>query len=253
MRSLRARALDLAHAGGWVTLAGIATALIAVVVVLFSREWGRGPGNPEPLHATFSQITSQSGLEWFPSLSPDGKWVAYGGDSTGNRDIYLQSVTGQTAINLTADSIDDDDQPAFSPDGERIAFRSSRDGGGVFVMGRTGEAVRRVTRAGFKPTWSPDGSEIALTSENADLDPQNTLGLSALWVVNVASGERRQLRQCRRCAPQLVAAWTSNRVHDERSKIGEHAAGHLDRRSVGRPSGRGYDRWSAELESCLVS
>ena len=193
MRSLRARALDLAHAGGWVTLAGIATALIAVVVVLFSRGWGRGPGNPEPLHATFSQITSQSGLEWFPSLSPDGKWVMYGGDGTGNRDIYLQSVTGQTAINLTADSIDDDDQPAFSPDGERIAFRSSRDGGGVFVMGRTGEAVRRVTRAGFKPTWSPDGSEIALTSENADLDPQNTLGLSALWVVNVASGERRQL------------------------------------------------------------
>ena len=188
-----ARAFDLARAGGWVALAGIVTALMAVVVVLFWRGWGRGPGTREPLHATFSQITSQSGLEWFPSLSPDGKWVVYGGDGTGNRDIYLQSATGQTPINLTADSTDDDDQPAFSPDGERIAFRSSRDGGGVFVMGRTGEAVRRVTRAGFRPTWSPDGSEIAITSENADLDPQNTLGLSALWVVKVASGERRQL------------------------------------------------------------
>jgi hypothetical protein len=40
--------------------------------------------------------------------------------------------------NLTRISDDDDDQPAFSPDGERIAFRSSR-GGGIFVMGRTGE------------------------------------------------------------------------------------------------------------------
>jgi len=31
------------------------------------------------------------------------------------------------------------------------------------------------------------------TSENADLDPQNTLGLSSLWAVNVMSGEERQL------------------------------------------------------------
>src|SRR5213078_3080654 len=88
------------------------------------------PASPEPAQPTFTQITSQSGLEWFPSLSPDGKWVVYGGDTEGNRDIFLQSTTGQTPINLTADSIDDDDQPAFSPDGERIAFRSSRDRGG---------------------------------------------------------------------------------------------------------------------------
>jgi Tol biopolymer transport system component len=126
-------------------------------------------------------------------LSPDGKWIVYGGDGEGNRDIFLQSTTGQTPINLTADSMDDDDQPAFSPDGERIAFRSSRDGGGIFMMGRTGEAVRRLTRRGFKPAWSPDGREIAFTSENADLDPQNTLGLSSLWAVNVMSGEERQI------------------------------------------------------------
>src|SRR5206468_11246570 len=133
------------------------------------------------------------GVEWFPSFAPDGKWIVYSGQQSGNRDIYLQSVGGQTAINLTKDSPADDDQPAFSPDGERIAFRSSRDGGGVFVMGRTGEAVRRLTRHGFKPAWSPDAREIVVTSENADLDPQNTLGLSSLWVVNVMSGEERPL------------------------------------------------------------
>ena len=91
----------------------------------------------------------------------DGTWVAYAGDATGNRDIYLQSVTGQTPINLTQNSQADDDQPAFSPDGNLIAFRSARDGGGLFVMGRTGEAVRRITRAGFNPAWSPDGRQIA--------------------------------------------------------------------------------------------
>jgi Tol biopolymer transport system component len=151
------------------------------------------PPPPEVLHPTFTQITSQSGLEWFPSLSPDGKWVVYGGDTEGNRDIILQSTTGQTPINLTPDSASDDDQPAFSPDGERIAFRSSRDGGGIFVMGRTGEAVRRLTRRGFRPTWAPGGRELAFTSENGDLDPQNTLGLSSLWAVDVASGEERQV------------------------------------------------------------
>lgn len=87
----------------------------------------------------FSQLTSAPGIEWFPSLSPDGRWVVYAGEGSGNRDIYLQSVTGQTPINLTSDSSADDNQPVFSPDGERIAFRSSREGGGIFVMGRTGE------------------------------------------------------------------------------------------------------------------
>src|SRR5205085_1824646 len=111
------------------------------------------------IRATFSQLTSAPGVEWFPSLSPDAKWIIYAGDSSGNRDIYLQSVTGQNPINLTRESVEDDDQPAFSPDGEQIAFRSARDGGGIFIMGRTGEAVRRVTREGFRPAWSPDGTQ----------------------------------------------------------------------------------------------
>ena len=166
---------------------------VALSVGVLWKTWGVRPQTSEPVQPTFTQITAQSGLEWFPSLSPDGKWVVYGGDAEGNRDIFLQSTTGQTPIDLTADSPDDDDQPAFSPDGERIAFQSSRAGGGIFVMGRTGEAVRRLTRRGFKPTWSPEGREIAFTTENADLDPQNTVGLSSLWVVNATSGEERQL------------------------------------------------------------
>ena len=188
--------------GGWFELsrkqrlAAVVGVVMASTALLAGLLWrtGRLPeAVRERPHPTFTQITSQSGLEWFPSLSPDGKWVVYGGDSNGNRDIFLQSTTGQTPINLTSDSADDEDQPAFSPDGERIAFRSSREGGGIFLMGRTGEAVRRLTRRGFRPTWSPDGRDITFTSENADLDPQNTLGLSSLWVVNVATGEERRL------------------------------------------------------------
>ena len=192
-RRLRGGLVDFGRDRRMAAVAVITVLAIGLVAALFWQTWRARPPAREVLHPAFTQITSQSGLEWFPSLSPDGKWVVFGGDTGGNRDIFLQSTTGQTPINLTADSTDDDDQPAFSPDGERIAFRSSRDGGGLFVMGRTGEAVRRLTRRGFKPTWSPEGREIAFTTENADLDPQNTLGLSPLWVVDVTSGQERQL------------------------------------------------------------
>ena len=192
-RSFVGRLGDLASVHRLAVVGGLVGVSAVLGMGLLWKTWSVRPQTSEPLQPTFTQITSQSGLEWFPSLSPDGKWVVYGGDAEGNRRIFLQSTTGQTPIDLTADSPDDDDQPAFSPDGERIAFRSSRAGGGIFVMGRTGEAVRRLTRRGFKPTWSPEGREIAFTTENADLDPQNTVGLSSLWAVNVASGEERQL------------------------------------------------------------
>ncbi|HTS38883.1 MAG TPA: protein kinase [Candidatus Solibacter sp.] len=148
---------------------------------------------PVHLNLAFSKLTSQSGVEWFPSLSPDGKWVVYSGGSSGSRQIYLQSIRGQTPLDLSRDTTVDDDQPAFSPDGEQIAFCSSRDGGGIFVMGRTGEAIRRITHMGFHPSWSPDGTQLAFTTENVELYPQNAVGESGLWVVKVSTGEMRRL------------------------------------------------------------
>ncbi len=146
-----------------------------------------------PLQATFTQVTALPGVEQFPTLSPDGQWIAFSGVGPAGLDIFLQSASGQIAINLTADSSSDDDQPAFSPDGQRIAFRSSREGGGIFVMGRTGEAVRRVTRTGFNPSWSPDGTLLAYATERVGLMPLNWESVSELWVVPVEGGEARRL------------------------------------------------------------
>jgi eukaryotic-like serine/threonine-protein kinase len=173
--------------------AAVVSALLIVAAVGFWRGRRSAPALVAPVKTEFAQLTAHAGVEWFPSLSPDGKWIVYAADGEGPRHIYLQSVTGQARIDLTKDSTWDEDQPAFSPDGERIAFRSSRDGGGLFVMGRTGEAVKRVTRRGFKPAWSPDGTQLAFSTENVQLNPQNAGGRSEVWTVKIATGEMQRI------------------------------------------------------------
>jgi hypothetical protein len=87
-----------------------------------------------PLQAAFTQLTSQTAQEQGASLSPDGQYIAYAGNADGNWDIYVQRVGGQNPMNLTKDSPTDDYSPAFSPDGKQIAFRSDRQGGGIFEL-----------------------------------------------------------------------------------------------------------------------
>jgi len=170
---------------GVLVVAGAATLAARYLGVL-------SPGGP-PVIGSVSKLTSESGVELYPSLSPDGKWIVYAGDQSGNKDIYRRAVGYLNAIDLTKDTPEDDDQPAFSPDGERIAFRSERDGGGIFVMGPTGEAVRRVTNLGYRPTWKPDGTELAFVTEDVPLMPQNIFGASELMVADVRSGKLRSL------------------------------------------------------------
>jgi len=186
----------------WTRRLALAAGLVAIVAaagwyLVAGRDGASRRTQSVALRFRTDRLSAHSGVEQFPSLLPDGKWVLYSGEETGNRDIYLLSTSGQNPINLTKDSPADDDEPAASPDGERIAFRSSRDGGGIFVMGRTGEGVRRVTPPGvsaaYNPTWSPDGTEIAYATEDVQLTPLNWEGRTGLWVVNVSTGTQRSL------------------------------------------------------------
>ncbi len=149
------------------------------------------PASAESKAFTLRRLTELPGLEGQPDLSPDGRQVVYSSAASGNLDIFVMRSDGGRAINITADSAADDEQAAFSPNGERLVFRSSRDGGGLFLMGATGESVRRLTDEGFDPAWSPDGLQVAYSVE-AVLDPYARYGVAALWIVNVATGEKRQ-------------------------------------------------------------
>lgn len=146
---------------------------------------------PDWSRATHIQLTDQPGTEFHPSLAPDGKSFVYAGGDRGNLDLFLQRVGGKNPVNLTKDSPADDTEPVFSPDGEHIAFRSSREPRGIYVMEATGENVRRVAAGGFNPSWSPDGQEIVFSE--AGQDSPSVRVSSALWIVNAVTGAKRLL------------------------------------------------------------
>ncbi|CAN5724299.1 hypothetical protein BH18ACI5_BH18ACI5_15020 [soil metagenome] len=146
-----------------------------------------------PQVESFTQVTDQAGTEMMPTLSPDGKSLVYSKTVGSDTDLYLLRIGSRTPVRLTTDNPTEDVDPAFSPDGEQIAFRTGRDGGGVFVMTASGESVRRLTDFGFSPSWSPDGSEIVV-SPIGFLSPTalfaSTQGMS---IVNLKSGKVRPL------------------------------------------------------------
>jgi hypothetical protein len=76
--------------------------------------------------------------------------------------------------------------PDFSPDGSSIAYISGCEGGGIFVMGATGESKRRLTDFGTAPAWSPDGRLIAFSGSDA---PEKR----GLWIADAATGATKRL------------------------------------------------------------
>jgi serine/threonine protein kinase len=178
-------------------LLGVAVIVfIAFVALRFNRqsETPKREGARNSLgKPSFTKLTSQSGEEIHPSLSPDGKTFLYASRESGNMDIYLQRVGEQTSANLTKDSKANETQPAFSNDGSKIAFAFSDPKGGVFVMDASGKSRRRLTDFGYNPAWSPDDEEIVFATDRVDALDARSIIPSELWIVNVATGEKRSL------------------------------------------------------------
>src|SRR5439155_21699088 len=87
--------------------------------------------------------------------------IAFVSTRTGNYDIYTMNADGSGQTALTNDTAIDL-FPAWSPDGKKIAFDSTRGGGSggdIWTMDADGSGMTRVTAIGGvgKPTWSPDG------------------------------------------------------------------------------------------------
>jgi Tol biopolymer transport system component len=139
-------------------------------------------------------ILSESGVQsYFPSLSPDGRKIAFTSDRDGNLEVYVMNSDGghvrritdiqhdptreedEAGLNTCADSLDNgddgvadasdrdcfamDEYPTWSPDGQWIAFHSDRDGDfDIYIVRPDGSDLRQLTDNDdndMQPSWSP--------------------------------------------------------------------------------------------------
>lgn len=129
-------------------------------------------------------ITTSKKTSFNATLSPGGSELIY--NLSGQ--LYRKDIASGVEQKI-AHSSGRSDWPAWSPDGQRIAFASSRKRDfDLYVTDRNGENMRQVTNAiglDIRPAWSPDGQRLAFTS-NRDRNYE-------IYVVNVDGSNVRRL------------------------------------------------------------
>lgn len=131
-----------------------------------------------------TQLTSGIGVA-NPAFSPDGRKIAFTsfhdvieGGGIPNRiqvseidilniaDKHITPITGPPSASVY------DDDPAWSPDGRKLAFDSSRPSGtGIYIMNANGTGITPLgigAAGGKNPAFSSDGRKIAFVSARAD-------------------------------------------------------------------------------------
>jgi TolB protein len=94
-------------------------------------------------------LTQGSSQDREPVYSPDGEWILFASNRSGNLDLWEVS-TKTNALRRITDNPADDWDPAFTPDGKNILWSSNRSGHLEIWMGNAdGSGGRQVTNDGF--------------------------------------------------------------------------------------------------------
>ena len=126
----------------------------------------------------------------FVDVSPDGETLVF--DMLG--DIYSMPIEGGEVTALTS-GIEWNFQPAFSPDGQRIAFISDRDGNdNLWLMDLDGSNLLQVTRETqhnlHNPAWTPDGQWLAARKGTVS---RRSIPSGEIWLYHVNGGSGVEL------------------------------------------------------------
>jgi Tol biopolymer transport system component/DNA-binding winged helix-turn-helix (wHTH) protein len=158
---------------------------IAVALLAFRDRVPAGPANPAG--PSLRRLTTGSQSYSFPSISPDGRTVAYSSDLTGAMEIYTTGFTpGGRETALTNDG-GHNMYAEWSPDGQWIAYHS-RKKGGIWIVPSGGGSARQVVNFGSQPAWTPDGQRLVFTSDAGGMAAQ-----SILWIVRSDGTDPRPL------------------------------------------------------------
>jgi Tol biopolymer transport system component len=160
--------------------------------IAFSDYYTDPSGNNEiyaidPAGTGLVRLTNDAAFDFEPAWSPNGRKIAFASNRAApgtcanvgpacNYDIYVMNADGSGLVRLTT-SLANDRNPAWSPDGSRIVFTSTRDQQGdppfsqpdqfnseLYVMNADGSGQTRITDyegVDTDPAWSPDGGRIA--------------------------------------------------------------------------------------------
>ncbi len=109
-------------------------------------------------------LTNTSGVaERDPAWSPDGKWIAYFSDESGEYALHLRDQTGMGEVKKIALEPTFYYSPTWSPDSKKIAYSDKR-GNLWYLEIENGKAIKIDTSRrgnGFNQSWSPDSRWVS--------------------------------------------------------------------------------------------
>ncbi|MEP6989946.1 MAG: protein kinase, partial [bacterium] len=147
--------------------AAVALAVVGGLFLLYRRQQ---PSTSPLVIGTASQATTDDGLEIQPSLSPDGRFVAYAAGNSQRMRIFIRPVAGGRTIALSDDSSSVEIQPRWSPDGNQLLFLSRN---GAYVSPALGGSERLVAPGGDgdnavrSASWAPDGQSVVIVRHDS--------------------------------------------------------------------------------------